>query len=251
MPTTTNRFPVGYWQIWNMCFGFMGLQFGLALQNANVSRIFQTLGASIDDIPVLWIAAPLTGLLVQPIIGYCSDRTWGRLGRRRPYFLAGAIVAALALVAMPNSTSLWGAVALLWILDAAINVSMGPLRSFVGDQLPSSQRPAGYAMQTLFIAAGAVIASLLPWLLAQFGVSNLAAAGKIPDTVKLAFYLGAAVLFGTLGWTVLSTREYPPDVLAAFEDAKPTGPSRPLPAHVRYTGMLQRPKMPPQYTRQT
>jgi maltose/moltooligosaccharide transporter len=238
MPATTNRPPVGFWQIWNMCFGFMGLQFGLALQNANVSRIFQTLGAGIDDIPALWIAAPLTGLLVQPIVGYCSDRTWGRLGRRRPYFLAGAIVAALALIAMPNSPTLWSAAALLWILDAAINVSMGPLRSFVGDQLPSSQRPAGYAMQTLFIAAGAVIASLLPWLLAQFGVGNLAAAGGIPDTVKLAFYLGAAVLFGTLGWTVLSTREYPPDVLAAFEDAKPAMPPPQLPARVRSMGAL-------------
>ncbi|MCL1635594.1 MFS transporter [Luteimonas sp. SX5] len=238
MAATKNRPPVGFWQIWNMCFGFMGLQFGLALQNANVSRIFQTLGASIDDIPALWIAAPLTGLLVQPIIGYCSDRTWGRLGRRRPYFLAGAIVAALALITMPNSPTLWTAAALLWILDAAINVSMGPLRSFVGDQLSSSQRPAGYAMQTLFIAAGAVIASLLPWLLAQFGISNLAAAGGIPDTVKLAFYLGAAVLFGTLVWTVLSTREYPPDVLAAFEDAEPAAPAAPLPAYVRYTGVL-------------
>jgi maltose/moltooligosaccharide transporter len=237
-PATTNRLPVGFWQIWNMCFGFMGLQFGLALQNANVSRIFQTLGASIDDIPALWIAAPLTGLLVQPIVGYCSDRTWGRLGRRRPYFLAGAIIAALALIAMPNSPTLWSAAALLWLLDAAINVSMGPLRSFVGDQLPSSQRPAGYAMQTLFIAVGAVIASLLPWLLAQFGVSNHAAAGGIPDTVKLAFYLGAAVLFGTLTWTVLSTREYPPEALAAFEDAKPASPPPPLPAHLRYTGML-------------
>jgi maltose/moltooligosaccharide transporter len=236
MPATTNRPPVGFWQIWNMCFGFMGLQFGLALQNANVSRIFQTLGASIDDIPALWIAAPLTGLLVQPIIGYYSDRTWGRLGRRRPYFLVGAIIAALALIAMPNSPTLWSAALLLWILDAAINVSMGPLRSFVGDQLPSSQRPAGYAMQTLFIAAGAVIASLLPWLLARFGINNLAAAGEIPDTVKLAFYLGAAVLFGTLGWTVLSTREYPPDALAAFEDAKPTAPAPSLPVRVRFTG---------------
>ncbi len=236
MPATTNRLTVGFWQIWNMCFGFMGLQFGLALQNANVSRIFQTLGASIDDIPALWIAAPLTGLLVQPIIGYYSDRTWGRLGRRRPYFLVGAIIAALALIAMPNSPTLWSAALLLWILDAAINVSMGPLRSFVGDQLPSSQRPAGYAMQTLFIAAGAVIASLLPWLLARFGINNLAAAGEIPDTVKLAFYLGAAILFGTLGWTVLSTREYPPDALAAFEDVKPTAPAPSLPARVRFTG---------------
>ncbi|MGO4776086.1 MFS transporter, partial [Lysobacter sp. 2RAB21] len=229
---------LSFWQIWNMCFGFVGLQFGLALQNANVSRIFHTLGASIDDIPALWIAAPLTGLLVQPIIGYCSDRTWGRLGRRRPYFLAGAILAALALIAMPNSPTLWSAAALLWLLDAAINVSMGPLRSFVGDQLPSSQRPAGYAMQTLFIAAGAVIASLLPWLLTQCGVSNFSAAGEIPDTVKLAFYLGAAVLFGTLAWTVLSTREYPPDALAAFEDATSTEPLPPFPVHLRYKGML-------------
>ena len=236
MPATTNRLPAGFWQIWNMCFGFMGLQFGLALQNANVSRIFQTLGASIDDIPALWIAAPLTGLLVQPIVGYYSDRTWGRLGRRRPYFLVGAIIAALALIAMPNSPTLWGAALLLWILDAAINVSMGPLRSFVGDQLPSSQRPAGYAMQTLFIAVGAVIASLLPWLLAKLGVGNFAAAGEIPDTVKLAFYLGAAVLFGTLAWTVLSTREYPPDALAAFEDTKPAAPATPLPPRVRFTG---------------
>ncbi|MFQ6308959.1 MFS transporter [Lysobacter capsici] len=235
---TTNRPPVGFWQIWNMCFGFVGLQFGLALQNANVSRIFHTLGASIDDIPALWIAAPLTGLLVQPIVGYCSDRTWGRLGRRRPYLLAGAIIAALALIAMPNSPTLWSAAALLWILDAAINVSMGPLRSFVGDQLPSSQRPAGFAMQTMFIAAGAVVASLLPWLLAQCGVSNLSSAGEMPDTVKLAFYLGAAVLFGTLAWTVLSTREYPPDALAAFEDTTPTTPPPPLPARVRYKGML-------------
>jgi maltose/moltooligosaccharide transporter len=237
-PAATNRPPVGFWQIWNMCFGFVGLQFGLALQNANVSRIFHTLGASIDDIPALWIAAPLTGLLVQPIIGYCSDRTWGRLGRRRPYFLAGAILAALALIAMPNSPTLWSAAALLWLLDAAINVSMGPLRSFVGDQLPSSQRPVGYAMQTTFIAAGAVIASLLPWLLTQFGVSNFSAAGEIPDTVKLAFYLGAAVLFGTLAWTVVSTREYPPDALAAFEDASSAEPLPPFPAHLRYKGVL-------------
>src|SRR5690349_18441962 len=134
----TTRPPLGFWQIWNMCFGFMGLQFGFALQNSNVSRIFQTLGASVDAIPALWIAAPLSGLLVQPVIGYFSDRTWGRFGRRRPYFLAGAVLATLALIAMPNSPALWVAASLLWILDAAINVSMGPFRSFVGDQLPST-----------------------------------------------------------------------------------------------------------------
>jgi len=233
----TIRPRLGFWQIWNMCFGFMGIQFGFALQNSNVSRIFQTLGASVDDIPVLWIAAPLTGLLVQPIVGYFSDRTWGTLGRRRPYFLGGAVLATLALAAMPNSPTLWIAAGLLWVLDASINVSMGPFRSFVGDQLPTAQRPAGYAMQTLFIAAGSVIASLLPWLLAQLGVSNVAAAGTIPDTVKFAFYAGAAALFGAIGWTVLSTREYPPETLAAFDDATPELHTPIVPARVRKAGL--------------
>jgi len=211
---------LGFWQIWNMCFGFMGIQFGFALQNSNVSRIFQTLGASVDDIPVLWIAAPLTGLLVQPIVGYLSDRTWNTLGRRRPYFLAGAILATLALVAMPNSPSLWIAAGLLWILDASINISMEPFRAFVGDQLPSSQRASGYSMQSFFIGVGSVVASMLPWLLAKYGVSNTAAAGAIPDTVKFAFYAGAIALFGAIGWTVLSTREYPPEALALFDGAR-------------------------------
>ena len=151
------------------------------------------------DIPVLWIAAPLTGLLVQPIVGYFSDRTWNALGRRRPYFLAGAILATLALIAMPNSPVLWVAAGLLWILDASINISMEPFRAFVGDQLPTTQRTTGYAMQSFFIGAGSVIASLLPWLLAQWGVSNTAAAGAVPDTVKFAFYAGAVALFGAIG----------------------------------------------------
>ena len=207
-------------QIWNMCFGFMGIQFGFALQNSNVSRIFQTLGASVDDIPVLWIAAPLTGLLVQPIVGYFSDRTWNSLGRRRPYFLGGAILATLALIAMPNSPTLWIAAGLLWMLDASINISMEPFRAFVGDQLPSSQRPTGYVLQSFFIGVGSVVASLLPWLLAQWGVSNTAAPGAIPDTVKFAFYAGAVALFGAIGWTILSTREYPPEQLAAFDIAR-------------------------------
>src|SRR5207342_1714757 len=146
------------------CFGFLGIQFGFALQNANVSRIFQTLGASIDDIPVLWIAAPLTGLIVQPIVGYLSDRTWNRLGRRRPYFLTGAVLASLALFVMPNSPTLWIAAGLLWVLDASINISMEPFRAFVGDQLSERQRPAGYAMQSFFIGVGAVIAGVLPWI---------------------------------------------------------------------------------------
>jgi len=204
-------------QIWNMCFGFMGIQFGFALQNSNVSRIFQTLGANVDEIPILWIAAPLTGLLVQPLVGYFSDRTWNSLGRRRPYFLGGAILATLALLAMPNSPTLWIAASLLWMLDASINVSMEPFRAFVGDQLPSQQRPTGYAMQSFFIGVGSVVASLLPWLFAHWGVANTAESGIVPDTVKYSFYAGAVALFGAIGWTVVSTREYPPAQLLGFD----------------------------------
>ncbi len=216
---------LSFWQIWNMCFGFLGLQFGFALQNANVSRIFQTLGADLNDIPALWIAAPLAGLIVQPIIGHFSDRTWNRLGRRRPYFLAGAVFASLALLWMPNAPVLWMAAGLLWILDASINVSMEPLRAFVGDQLPTRQRPTGYAMQSFFIGVGAVVASALPWVLARFGVANVAADGRIPDTVKYAFYAGGAVLFGAVLWTILRTREYPPVQLRSFADSVPDRPA--------------------------
>ena len=234
----TTKPTLSFWQIWNMCFGFLGLQFGLALQTANASRIFSTLGASMDAIPSLWIAAPLTGLLVQPIIGYCSDRTWNALGRRRPYFLAGAIFASLALLAMPNSPLLWIAASILWILDASINVSMEPFRAFVGDQLPTAQRPAGYAMQSFFIGAGSIIASALPWLFAQIGVANTAAAGIVPDTVKYSFYAGAAVLFAAIGWTVLSTREYPPDVLGGFADSTPVRDHPQSPARLRRAGTI-------------
>ena len=209
---------VSFWQIWNMCFGFLGIQFGFALQNANVSRIFQTLGADVTDIPALWIAAPLTGLIVQPIIGHLSDHTWGRLGRRRPYFLIGAVLTTLALLWMPNAPVLWVAAGLLWIMDASINVSMEPFRAFVGDQLPARQRPLGYALQSFFIGAGAVVASVLPSLLDWFGVSNVPGPGGIPDTVKYAFYAGGAVLLGSVLWTVCTTREYPPDTLLAFEN---------------------------------
>lgn len=212
---------LSFWQIWNMCFGFLGIQFGFALQNANVSRIFQTLGADIDQIPLLWIAAPLTGLIVQPIVGHYSDRTWTRLGRRRPYFLYGALLTSLALVFMPNAPVLWVAAGMLWLLDASINVSMEPFRAFVGDQLPPHQRPAGYAMQSFFIGAGAVVASLLPWLLTKLGVANTAEAGQIPDTVRYAFYAGAVVLLAAVGWTVVSTREYSPEQLDSFDDARP------------------------------
>lgn len=209
---------LSFWQIWNMCFGFLGIQFGFALQNANVSRIFQTLGADVDQIPVLWIAAPLTGLIVQPIIGYCSDRTWNRFGRRRPYFFAGAALATIALLAMPNSSALWIAAGLLWIMDASFNVSMEPFRAFVGDQLPPQQRPLGYSMQSVFIGVGAVVASFLPWVLTHFGVANTAPAGEIPHSVKYAFYAGGAVLLGAMLWTILSTREYPPEQLQSFAD---------------------------------
>ena len=210
---------LSFWQIWNMCFGFLGIQFGFALQNANVSRIFQTLGADLEEIPLLWIAAPLTGLIVQPIVGYCSDRTWTRLGRRRPYFLFGAIAATLALLVMPNSPALWIAAGMLWILDASINVSMEPFRAYVGDQLPPAQRPSGYAMQSFFIGVGSVVASLLPWIFANLGVDNTAGPGSVPDTVKYAFYFGGAMLITAVGWTVFSTREYAPDVLKSFDDA--------------------------------
>ncbi|UJB18574.1 MULTISPECIES: MFS transporter [Lysobacter] len=217
---------LSFWQIWNMCFGFLGIQFGFALQNANVSRIFQTLGAPIDDIPMLWIAAPLTGLIVQPIVGYLSDRTWTGLGRRRPYFLVGAVLATLALLAMPNSPSLWIAAGLLWMLDASINISMEPFRAFVGDQLPQQQRASGYAMQSFFIGVGSVVASLLPFALAHFGVGNTAGPGEVPDTVRYAFYFGGAVLLLSVGWTVLRTREYPPRELLAFDEAPPPSPPR-------------------------
>jgi maltose/moltooligosaccharide transporter len=212
---------LSFWDIWNMSFGFLGIQFGFALQNANVSRIFETLGAAVDDIPILWVAAPVTGLLVQPVVGYFSDRTWNRLGRRRPYFLGGAILASLALIAMPNSPSLWVAAGMLWIMDASINISMEPFRAFVGDNLSAAQRTTGFAMQSFFIGTGAVVASILPWLLTNwFGVSNQAPEHTIPDSVRLSFYTGAAVFLLAVVWTVFRSREYPPDELASFAGAE-------------------------------
>lgn len=209
--------PLSFWDIWNMSFGFLGIQFGFALQNANVSRIFETLGASVDDIPILWVAAPLTGLIVQPIIGYFSDRTWTRLGRRRPYFLAGAVLASLALFIMPNSPALWFAAGMLWILDASINISMEPFRAFVGDNLPSAQRTAGFAMQSFFIGTGAIVASSLPYVMTNwFDVPNQAAEGIIPDSVKWSFYLGGAVFLLAVLWTVLRSKEYSPEELGVY-----------------------------------
>src|SRR5512143_341712 len=210
---------LSFWEIWNMSFGFLGIQIGFALQNANVSRIFETLGAKVENIPILWIAAPVTGLVVQPIVGYFSDRTWNRLGRRRPYFLGGAILASLALVVMPNSPALWVAAGMLWMMDASINISMEPFRAFVGDNLPSEQRTTGFAMQSFLIGTGAVAASILPWLLTkQFGVSNEAPAHVIPDSVRLSFIFGAAVYFAAVLWTVLRSKEYSPAEMASFEE---------------------------------
>jgi len=204
-----------------MSFGFLGIQFGFALQNANVSRIFETLGANVDDIPILWIAAPLTGLVVQPIIGYFSDRTWTRLGRRRPYFLFGAIAASIALIFMPNSPALWVAAGMLWIMDASINISMEPFRAFVGDMLPSEQRTKGFAMQSFFIGTGAVVASALPWILTNwFDVANTAGPGLVPPSVKWSFYLGAFAFLSAVLWTVYRTKEYTPEEMEAFEAAE-------------------------------
>jgi maltose/moltooligosaccharide transporter len=204
--------------LWNISFGFFGIQIGFALQNANMSRIFQSLGTSLDDLPALWVAAPLTGLLVQPIIGHMSDRTWlGRLGRRRPYFLAGAILAALSLFVMPLAPTLLFAAVMLWVLDASLNISMEPFRAFVGDMLRKDQHSAGYAVQTAFIGAGAVVGSIFPWALEQVGVSNVAPGGGIPDTVRYAFWFGGAALFLAVLWTVLTTREYSPEQMAAFD----------------------------------
>jgi maltose/moltooligosaccharide transporter len=212
--------------LWNISFGFFGIQIGFALQNANMSRIFQSLGASIDDLPWLWAAAPLTGLLVQPIIGFMSDRTWlGRFGRRRPYFVAGALLAALSLFFMPLAPVLLAAAALLWMLDASLNISMEPFRAFVGDQLRKDQHTSGYAVQTAFIGAGAVVGSIFPWLLEHWGVSNVEAGGGIPDTVKWSFWAGGAALFAAVMWTVFTTKEYSPAELKSFGEEAEVDPS--------------------------
>ncbi len=206
--------------IWNMCVGFFGIQIGFGLQNANTSRIFQTLGAEVDSLAILWIAAPLTGLIVQPIIGHFSDKTWGPLGRRRPYFLFGAIATTIALIFMPNAPVLWMAAATLWIMDAAINVTMEPFRAFVGDNLPEEQRATGYAMQSFFIGTGAVFASCLPWILSNWlNVASTAPEGIVPDSVRISFYVGAAAMLTAVLWTVFSTKEYSPEQIDAFEGA--------------------------------
>ncbi len=218
---------LSFWQIWNMSFGFLGIQFGFALQNANVSRIFETLGANIDEIPILWIAAPVTGLIIQPIIGHMSDKTWNKLGRRKPYFLTGAILASLALFIMPNSPLLWIAAGMLWIMDASINISMEPFRAFVGDMLPSEQRTIGFSMQSFFIGTGAIIASALPYVLNNwFGISNTAPAGEIPDSVKFSFYTGGVVFLLAVLWTVFRSKEYSPEEIEKFQNAETAARTR-------------------------
>jgi maltose/moltooligosaccharide transporter len=206
-------------QMFNMSFGFFGIQFGWGLQLANMSAVYERLGARPDQVPLLWLAAPVTGLLVQPIVGALSDRTWGPLGRRRPYFLTGAILASIALFFMPTSSSMWMAASLLWILDASINISMEPFRAFVADKLNVSQRTAGFVMQSLFIGVGASFANALPFVLSKLGVVGSTASG-IPLSVKYSFQVGAVVFLLAVLWTVFTTGEFPPEDMAAFERAK-------------------------------
>ncbi|MDB4877980.1 MAG: major facilitator superfamily 1 [Gemmatimonadetes bacterium] len=210
---------LSFWQLFNMSFGFLGIQFGWGLQLANMSAVYEKLGARPDQVPLLWLAAPVTGLLIQPIIGAMSDRTWGRLGRRRPYFLAGALLASVALFFMPTSSALWMAAGLLWILDASVNVSMEPFRAFVADKLNTSQRTAGYVMQSFFIGLGASMANALPLFLSWMGVKGNTTSG-IPLSVKYSFQFGALVFLAAVLWTVFTTGEYPPEDLEAFEREK-------------------------------
>jgi maltose/moltooligosaccharide transporter len=206
-------------QMFNMSFGFLGIQFGWGLQLANMSAVYERLGARPDEVPLLWLAAPVTGLLVQPIVGALSDRTWGRLGRRRPYFLAGAILASIALFWMPMSTTLWMAAALLWILDASINISMEPFRAFVADKLHPSQRTAGFVMQSFFIGIGASLANALPLVFRWAGVVGSTDSG-VPLSVKYSFQVGAAVFLLAVLWTVVTTKEFPPEDSAALDRAR-------------------------------
>ncbi|MDB5455884.1 MAG: major facilitator superfamily protein [Caulobacter sp.] len=219
-PLHMKKARLSFFQIWNMCCGLFGVQIVWGLQNVNTSRIFQTLGADVNELAILWIAAPATGLLVQPIIGHLSDKTWGPLGRRRPYILFGAILTTVALFLMPNAPTVWAASVMLWVLSASINVAMEPFRAFVADTLPEEQRTTGFAMQVFFIGAGAVFASALPWALTHwFGVSGQAAPGALPRSVHVAFYVGGVGLLAAVLWTVFTTREHPPESLADAPDA--------------------------------
>lgn len=203
---------LNFWQIWNMSFGFLGIQFGWGLQMANMSSIYSYLGANADELAILWLAAPVTGVLIQPLIGQSSDRIWTRLGRRRPFILGGAILASLALVLMPNCSAVWMAAGLLWVLDGTINASMQPFRALVADNLPEEQNAQGFAIQSLFIGLGGTVASALPWMMTNwFGMAtDVGGNGHIPQSVKISFYIGAAAFLGAVLWTVFTTSEYPP-----------------------------------------
>jgi maltose/moltooligosaccharide transporter len=212
MNTSSTKPRLSFWQIWNMSFGFLGIQFGWGLQMANMSAIYSYLGANADSLAILWLAAPITGVIIQPLVGQSSDRIWTRLGRRRPFILAGAILASVALVLMPNCSAVWMAAGLLWVLDGTINASMQPFRALVADNLPEEQNAQGFAIQSLFIGLGGTIASALPWMMTNwFGVGTEGAGqGHIPLSVRLSFYIGAAAFMGAVLWTVFSTSEYPP-----------------------------------------
>src|SRR3954466_8311674 len=216
------RSRLNFWQMFNMSFGFLGIQFGWGLQLANMSAVYEKLGARPDQVPALWLAAPLTGLIVQPIIGAMSDRTWGRFGRRRPYFFVGAVLASIALFFMPTSGTLWMAAGLLWILDASVNISMEPFRAFVADKLVVSQRTAGFVMQSFFIGVGASLANALPLVLSKLGVSGTTASG-IPLTVKYSFQIGAVVFLACVLWTVFTTDEFPPENLDEWRRERSAG----------------------------
>ncbi|NVM62411.1 maltose/moltooligosaccharide transporter [Mucilaginibacter sp. SG538B] len=225
-PTIAQKPRLSFWQIFNMSFGFLGIQFGFALQTGNASRILQTFGADVEHLSWFWLAAPITGMVVQPIIGHYSDRTWNRLGRRRPYFLTGAILSGLALFFMPNSSMLAALIppivvgaGMLMIMDASFNVAMEPFRALVADNLPDSQHTTGFSMQTCLIGVGAVIGSWLPYVFAEwFGIAKTADQGIVPNNVLYSFYIGAAVLIGAILWTVVRTKEYPPEVYATFHE---------------------------------
>src|SRR5262245_26731890 len=217
-----NKPRMSFWQIWNMSFGFLGIQFGWGLQLANMSGIYTYLGAKPEQVPILWLAGPVTGLLVQPIIGSMSDRTWNRLGRRRPYFLTGAILASIALFFMPDSSVLWMAAGLLWILDASINVSMEPFRAFVADKLNVDQRTVGFAMQSFFIGIGATLANVLPYVFRSMHVDERIVgvpsnAPLIPASVNYSFKIGAVAFLVCVLWTVITTREDPPENIEEFK----------------------------------
>lgn len=225
---------MSFWQIWNMSFGFLGIQFGFALQTGYASSILLTFGAKVDNLSWFWLAAPLTGMIIQPIIGYYSDRTWNRLGRRRPYFLTGAILSGLALCFLPNSSGLAFLIppiivgaGMLMLMDASFNVAMEPFRALVADNLPDSQHNTGFSLQTCLIGVGAIMGSFLPSVLSDwFHVSNTAPKGLVPNNLLYSFYAGGAVLIGCILWTVIKTKEYPPEEYAKFHEPEKETPER-------------------------